>query len=428
MLAVLENSTAILRTSNNADAVKSKAYADALEHLRIIKLEQSMYKSVCDQCRDDVLSHFTVGSVFRPPSLSSQFPPNSQPIRVHYSFDYAQQIHFPSDPLQPGPVYFPTARNCSLFGVHCEALPWQVNFLTDEAGDCGKGTHSVVSQLHYFFTNHGMGEKEVFLHCDNCTGQNKNNCMIQYLLWRVLTRQHTRICLSFLVVGHTKFAPDWCFGLFKRLFRRSKVGNINDIAQVVNSSAQCNVAQLVCNEDGSTIVPTYNWIDFFAPHVRKLLGIKHFHHFMFDAADPGAVTVKVQADPGAVTVKVQADPGAVTVKVQADAGAVTVKVQADPGAVTVKVQADPGAVTVKVQADPGAVTVKVQADPGAVTVKVQDDPGAVTVKVQADPGAVTVKVQSDIDEIRIVLLKDHWQPGYDMPNVVVPKGLSTQRK
>ena len=46
-------------------------------------------------------------------------------------------------------------------------------FLTDEAGDCGKGANSEVSQVHYFFTNHGMGEKEVFLLCDNCTGQNK---------------------------------------------------------------------------------------------------------------------------------------------------------------------------------------------------------------------------------------------------------------
>ena len=139
-----KNSTAILRTSNNA-----------LEHLQIVKLKQSLYKSVCDQCRDDVLSYFTVGSVFRPPHLSSQSPPNSQPILVHYSFDYAQQIHFPSDPLQPGPIYFLTPRKCSIFGVHCEALPQQVNFMTDEAGDC-------VSQLHYFFTNHEMREKEVF--------------------------------------------------------------------------------------------------------------------------------------------------------------------------------------------------------------------------------------------------------------------------
>ena len=55
------------------------------------------------------------------------------------------------------------------------------------------------------------------------------------------------------------------------------MGNINDRAKVVNSSAQCNVAQLVCNEDGLTIVPTYNWTDFFAPHVRKLLAFLSFY-------------------------------------------------------------------------------------------------------------------------------------------------------
>ena len=58
------------------------------------------------------------------------------------------------------------------------------------------------------------------------------------------------------------------------------MGNINAIVKVVNSSAQCNVAQLVCNEDGSTIVQTYNWTDFFAPHVRKLLGIKRFSFYV----------------------------------------------------------------------------------------------------------------------------------------------------
>ena len=41
------------------------------------------------------------------------------------------------------------------------------------------------------------------------------------------------ITISFLLVGHTKFLPDWGFGLFKRLFKRSKVSTIYDIAEVV---------------------------------------------------------------------------------------------------------------------------------------------------------------------------------------------------
>ena len=83
--------------------------------------------------------------------------------------------------MQPGPIFFLTPRKCSIFGVNCESILRQVNFLTDEAADCGKGANAVISQLHYFFENHGLGEKEVYLHADNCTGQNKNSCMVQYL-------------------------------------------------------------------------------------------------------------------------------------------------------------------------------------------------------------------------------------------------------
>ncbi len=187
-------------------------------------------------------------------------------------------------------------RKCSVFGVNCEAIPRQVNFLADEAGDCGKGSNTVISQLHYFFENHGLGEKEVYLHADNCTGQNKNNMMLQYLAWRVMTGRHTQITLSFLVVGHTKFSPDWCFGLFKRLYRRTKVGSLKELSRVVNDSACCNFAQLVTAEDATCIVPIYNWADFFVPHMKKLLGIKKYHHFRFTSAEPGVVYVKYQWD------------------------------------------------------------------------------------------------------------------------------------
>ena len=75
--------------------------------------------------------------------------------------------------------------------------PRQVNFLTDKAGDCGKGANAVVIRLD--FHRRGFG---VFLHADNCTGQNKNNCMVQYSAWRVMTNQHFNITPSFLPIGH----------------------------------------------------------------------------------------------------------------------------------------------------------------------------------------------------------------------------------
>ncbi|XP_011673647.2 uncharacterized protein LOC115927520 [Strongylocentrotus purpuratus] len=42
---------------------------------------------------------------------------NSKPVVFHYRFDFAQQVHYPVDPQQPGPSYFRTQRKCHIFGM-----------------------------------------------------------------------------------------------------------------------------------------------------------------------------------------------------------------------------------------------------------------------------------------------------------------------
>ena len=164
------------------------------------------------------------------------------------------------------------------------------------------------SQLDFFFNHHGLGEKEVFLHADNCSGQNKNSTMLQYLAWRVMTKRHTQITLSFLVVGHTKFAPDWCFGLFKRLYRKTKLGSLRAIAQVTDDSAKCNFAELNIDENGTIVVPTYDWAGFLAPRFRKFSGIKKFHHFRFVSSELGVVYARKHSDTAEEKVKLLKNP------------------------------------------------------------------------------------------------------------------------
>ena len=74
------------------------------------------------------------------------------------------------------------------------------------------------------------------------------------------------------------------------------MGSLQNIAEVVNSSAECNIAQLVSREDGTTIVPTLDWTDFFATRMKKIPGIKKLHHFRFTSSSPGWVFVKVRSD------------------------------------------------------------------------------------------------------------------------------------
>ena len=57
-----------------------------------------------------------------------------------------------------------------------------------------------------------------------------------------------------MVVGHTMFALDGCFGLLKRMFWKTDVSSLAAIEQVVQSS-------LEMNETGEVIVPVRDWAD-----------------------------------------------------------------------------------------------------------------------------------------------------------------------
>ena len=117
------------------------------------------------------------------------------------------------------------------------------------------------------------------------------------------------ITVSFLIIRHTKFAPDWCFGLLKRAFRRTKVGCFDDIVQVVES-AEVNDAQLVGAQDGTVIVPTYNWADYFDPFFKQAAfkGIKLMHHMRFSKTHHGKVLVKNSVDSQEREISLLRDP------------------------------------------------------------------------------------------------------------------------
>ena len=140
------------------------------------------------------------------------------------------------------PLVLPRPDKCGIFGVSCEGIPRQMNFLIDESHLISKGSNAVVSYLHYFFERFGLGETDADLHCDNCSRQNKNRFVLWYCAWRVAIGLH----LHFLVMGHTKFfPPDGCFGLLKRAFKRHAISSLSELDSVVKGSACVNSSQLV---------------------------------------------------------------------------------------------------------------------------------------------------------------------------------------
>ena len=274
-----QNNLAIMKSANMPEAVRRQRFENATNHLQRARTERHAYRSQCNDAEAAWNAH-----VLRQEPITT----------MHYSYDFAQQVHLPFDCQQTGPAYFKTARKCGIFGVSCEGKAEQVNYLIDEAENPGKGADCTISLIHHYLEKYGCGEENVLFHADNCTGQNKNNANMHYLLWRTLTGKHRTAEVSFMLVGHTKFAPDRYFGLIKKRFRRSSIDTLFEMARVVKESTTTgkNKAQLIRSPSGEKEVDFYQWTAFLQQFFKSIPNILKYHKFRFNAAKPGVVVVQ----------------------------------------------------------------------------------------------------------------------------------------
>ena len=140
-----------------------------------------------------------------------------------------------------------------------------------------KGSNAVVSYLHYFFECFGLGETTADLHCAK-----QEPFFLWHCAWRVAIGLHQSITLNFMLAGHTKFAPDGCFGLLKRAFKRHAISSLSEFKTIVNGNACVNSAQLVGLEDSTSFVPVGDWHGHLSPFFRPLMGIRKYQHFRYD--------------------------------------------------------------------------------------------------------------------------------------------------
>ena len=98
----------------------------AKAHIELARKERHHYKVQCKNCKDDLEKEFKLpdGSTVEVPVFDPT--PLSRNMTLHISFDFVQQVHIPSNPLQPGPIYFLTPRKCGIFGVCREGIQMQV--------------------------------------------------------------------------------------------------------------------------------------------------------------------------------------------------------------------------------------------------------------------------------------------------------------
>ena len=90
-----QNTAKLVRSANVPDSEKSECVRAQQEHLNTVKSERELYREVCEEATR------TFEAVENTIRLNESHDPCSLDGTMHYSFDFAQQLHIPSNPMQP---------------------------------------------------------------------------------------------------------------------------------------------------------------------------------------------------------------------------------------------------------------------------------------------------------------------------------------
>eukprot|EP01028_Stygiella_incarcerata_P001306 TRINITY_DN1214_c1_g1_i1.p1 TRINITY_DN1214_c1_g1~~TRINITY_DN1214_c1_g1_i1.p1 ORF type:complete len:606 (-),score=117.08 TRINITY_DN1214_c1_g1_i1:401-2218(-) len=168
---------------------------------------------------------------------------------LHLTIDYAQCVRVPHEMRQAANIYFASPYKIDLFGIAAEAEGRTDVYCIPEGNHPGKkgpkGANDVIVMLDHYLAQESLkGIRRLYLHADNCAGQNKNRFVFAYLAYLVACGRFDSIIFAFMCVGHTKCAVDGTFGLVKRLFwNTERVETPDEFLDVVNAS--CGRARAV---------------------------------------------------------------------------------------------------------------------------------------------------------------------------------------
>ena len=149
---------------------------------------------------------------------------------------------------QPGSTYYLQKLNHDVFGVVDHSTGSSTVYLFDERIG-PKNTDHTISYLTDYISHLPPWVKRVHLFLDNTSSTNMNYYMMS---WAYEMVQHKRVDflrISFLIAGHTKFAPDLLFSKIAQTYNRSDVFNTDELKEVISTYAEVVVdeGELVCD-------------------------------------------------------------------------------------------------------------------------------------------------------------------------------------
>ena len=187
---------------------------------------------------------------------------------------------------QPGSTYYLQKLSYDLFGIVDHRDESSAAYIFDERVGTKTADHTISYILHYLKSAGKVPSWVTRLHVflDNAGSTNKNQYLMSSCMELVQHRVLQYLRISFMVPGHTKFAPDLLFSQIAKSYYKSDVFNETDLQLVVEQFSFVMI-------DNGGIVRT--WREKVGEKYSNLPGIRDLHDFLTIAVPPNKIVMKV---------------------------------------------------------------------------------------------------------------------------------------
>lgn len=201
-------------------------------HVRMAKKQRELYRSVVAKAVDHAKQNI--------PHKDRSYT---------FVVDYGQNMELPVfNKQQPGCTYYYSPLSIYNLGVVNHAYQYDKDTFKEHMhahvyheGVGKKGANNVTSLIDKTLRSSNIlredsmgGELNIVF--DNCSGQNKNNTVLKYMVHLTELGYFKKVNFIFLIVGHTKNAADRLFNTLKKLYRLTNIFTMKDLLAKLSAS------------------------------------------------------------------------------------------------------------------------------------------------------------------------------------------------
>jgi hypothetical protein len=286
-------------TLREHEELQKTAESELKEHKKLAQEALEHYKFTTGKCKRDWQAIVSLASRENLDELGQrQLQTLKESFVLVLSADYqmSKLIPFWGSSAQPGMTYYQRKVSHDLFGIvdHRDESNY-VSVFDERVGP--KNTDHTVSLLSYYLFHSTLVPEWVKCVCiflDNATSTNKNRYLIGWAVELVQQSHLDHVRLPFMVVGHTKFAPDRLFSRIANSYNSSDVFNIGELVAIAEQYATAT------EEDGTRIL---KWRQELDKKYTELGGIRKYHDFVISRNGNDETVLKLKAHCASGTLK-----------------------------------------------------------------------------------------------------------------------------